>query len=59
MAAELSPVERVALTVGYAQVMRGEEPTPNVATVCILALARLDGRWPKEAADDSDDVPVA
>lgn len=38
------PVESMALTVALAQVQRGEVPSPNVATVCVLALARLCGR---------------
>lgn len=37
----LKPAEAIALTVALAQVKRGEEPTPNIATVCVLALARL------------------
>lgn len=42
--ADLLPAERMALTVALAQVNRGEAPTPNIATVCVLALARLTGR---------------
>jgi hypothetical protein len=41
----LLPAEAIALTVALAQVKRGEVATPNVATMCILALARLDGRY--------------
>ncbi|MDB6103328.1 MAG: hypothetical protein JWO52_3327 [Gammaproteobacteria bacterium] len=41
----LLPAESVALTVALAQVQRGEVATPNIATVCILALARLVGRY--------------
>jgi hypothetical protein len=41
---ELEPAEKTALTVGLAQVLRGDEPMPNIASVCILALARLTGR---------------
>lgn len=37
----LLPAESMALTVGLAQVQRGEEPSPNVAAMCVLALARL------------------
>jgi hypothetical protein len=44
VSADLLPVESLALTVGLAQVLRGEEPSPNVAATCVLALARLDGR---------------
>lgn len=40
----LLPAENIALTVAAAQVRRGEEPSPNVATVCVLALCRLTGR---------------
>lgn len=45
----LEPVERVALDVAFAQVQRGERPMSNVATVCVLALARITG---KEAAGE-------
>lgn len=41
---DLLPAESIALTVALAQVLRGEEPTPNVAAVCVLALARLVDR---------------
>lgn len=53
---KLLPAERIALSVALAQVRRGEEPMPNVASVCILALARLDGRYDytKEQSDDKD-----
>ena len=42
--ADLLPTESVALTVALAQVLRGDEPDPNVASMCILALARIAGR---------------
>ncbi len=47
---ELLPAESIALSVGLAQVLRGEVPTTNVASVCILALARITERhdWTKE-----------
>ncbi len=47
----LLPAESMALSVGLAQVLRGEVPTANVASVCILALARITKRhdWTKEA----------
>lgn len=48
----LRPAESMALTVALAQVLRGEEPMPNVATVCVLALARLTDRHDYEAAID-------
>jgi len=41
---DLLPVESIALTVGLAQVLRGEAPSDNVASMCVRALARLDGR---------------
>lgn len=41
---ELLPAESIALTVGFAQVQRGERVDDNTAAMCILALARLDGR---------------
>lgn len=40
----LLPEESLALTVALAQVLRGETPGENVAAMCVLALARLDGR---------------
>jgi hypothetical protein len=42
--AALEPAESIALTVGWAQVQRGEHPSPNVAVVCVATLARLTGR---------------
>ena len=42
--AELLPAESIALTVALAQVRRGDEPDPNTAAMCVLALARLAGR---------------
>ena len=52
-AAALEPVESMALTVALAQVLRGDPPAPNTASVCILALARLTGRhdWTAEPTD--------
>ena len=41
MSSPLLPPERMALTVARAQIKRGEDPTPNVAAVLIMALARL------------------
>ena len=38
---ELLPFENIALTVAIAQVERGEEVTPNIAAVCVMALARI------------------
>lgn len=43
-AGELLPAESIALTVAFAQVQRGETPSGNTATLCVLALARLAGR---------------
>lgn len=47
---ELLPAESIALTVALAAVLRGDDPLPHTATICVLALARLDGRhdWTKE-----------
>lgn len=39
----LLPAERIALRVAVAQVERGEPVTPNVAAVCVTALARIAG----------------
>lgn len=52
MTADLKPGESMALTVGLAQVLRGEDPMPTIATVCVLALARIDGR-----VNDDYEVP--
>lgn len=41
----LLPAEKLALTVALAQVRRGESPQPNTATLCVLALARLQGDY--------------
>lgn len=51
---DLLPAESIALTVALAQVRRGDAPDPNTAAMCVLALARLDGRhdWTKEASDE-------
>jgi len=50
---DLLPVEALALTVGLAQVLRGEAPSDNVASMCVRALARLDGRhdWTADRDD--------
>lgn len=47
----LLPAESIALTVALAQVQRGEPAAENVAAMCVLALARLSGRydWTTEA----------
>lgn len=51
MNADVLPAESIALTVALAQVRRGEDPDPNVAAMCVLALGRLTGRydWTAEA----------
>lgn len=43
--ADLLPAENMALTVALAQVQRGEVPTDNVSVVCVLALARITGKY--------------
>jgi len=50
MSDELLPAEAIALTVALAQVQRGESTDPNIAAMCVLALARLAGRhdWTKD-----------
>ena len=45
MTDELLPAEKMALTVALAQVRRGDDPPPNTALVCVLALARLMGLY--------------
>lgn len=42
---DLLPAESIALTVAVAQLKRGDAPTPNVALVCVMALARITGKW--------------
>lgn len=50
---DLLPVEAMALTVALAQLRRGEDVTPNITAMCVLALGRLDGRLePGEWGDD-------
>lgn len=46
----LSPGESIALTVARAQIERGEEPSPNVAAVCVMALARICEQAEREEA---------
>lgn len=50
----LLPAESMALTVGLAQVLRGEPADDNVGALCVLALARLVGRhdWTEPAEAD-------
>ena len=50
MSSPLLPPERMALTVARAQIKRGEDPTPNITAVLIMALARL--------VDKLDDEPL-
>jgi len=40
----LLPAEDMVLTMALAQVRRGDEPSPNMAAMCVLALARIAGR---------------
>ncbi len=49
----LLPAESIALTVALAQVRRGDAADPNVGAMCVLALARLAGKydWTEEADD--------
>lgn len=51
---ELLPAESMALTVALAQVRRGDTPPPNTAAVCVLALARLTGRYDYTTEDQTD-----
>lgn len=50
MSLDLLPAEKIALTVSLAQILRGEGPGENTGALCVLALARLDGRydWTKD-----------
>lgn len=56
--ATLLPAESMALTVALAQVLRGEPPATNVAILCVLALARLDGRhdWSDVAHEQAREI---
>ncbi len=51
--ADVLPAESLALPIGLAQALRGDAVDPNIATACVYALARLDGRhdWTKGADD--------
>lgn len=42
---ELHPEEELALSVGISQVKRGEDVMSGIAFVCVLALARVTGKW--------------
>lgn len=42
---DLLPGESLVLTIALAQVQRGETPPPNTAAACVLALARITGRY--------------
>jgi hypothetical protein len=42
---KLTPAENMSLTVALEQVKRGEVPTDNVASLCVLTLARLCGKY--------------
>jgi hypothetical protein len=55
---ELHPAESMSLTVALAQVKRGESPTPNIATMCVYALARITGRYDWKQ-DLEDSIPSA
>lgn len=52
----LLPAESIALTVALAQVQRGDNVDRNVGALCVLALARLDGRhdWTAAGAEADD-----
>lgn len=56
---ELLPAESAALTVALAQITRGEDPWPNMAAMCVLALARLMGRhdWTAELTEAREQKP--
>jgi len=47
---DLLPAESIALTVALAIVLRGDPVPPNMASMCVLALARLTGKhdWTDE-----------
>jgi hypothetical protein len=51
---ELRAIESAGLTIALAQVQRGEFPSPQVATMCVLALARLEGLHDWTEGDDDE-----
>ena len=42
---ELLPAESMALTIALAQTQRGDPVYPTTAAMCVLALARITGRY--------------
>lgn len=48
---DLFPAEQLALTASLGRILRGDDPLPNTAAMCVLALARITGQhdWTKEA----------
>jgi hypothetical protein len=48
----LNPTESVVLTVALSQVLRGDEVPPNTTAVCVLALARVAGKYDWTAPSD-------
>jgi hypothetical protein len=46
----------MALTMALVQVQRDGAPSPNLATVCVLALARLTGKYDYTAQDEDEGV---
>lgn len=51
---DLLPAERLALTVSLDRVKRGDEPLPNTASMCVLALARITGVYDYTAHPTDD-----
>jgi len=51
---ELRPAESLALKVALNQMDRCDQPTENIAAVCILALARVSGVWTADEEQTDD-----
>jgi hypothetical protein len=52
---ELLPAESIALTVALSQLQRGHHADPNIAGMCVYALARLAGRY--DWTEDTKETP--
>jgi len=55
----LLPAERAALTLALSRVRRAETLSPNVVAICVLALARITGRYDYTNPEKSDDRPAS
>lgn len=53
---DLLPAERMALTVALAQVTEGRELMPTIGAICVLALARITGKYDYTANQTEEKV---